>query len=324
MDDFTSKAVFGNVSHDLNDRWNVSLGARYSEDQAVGGNNFFTGKVKFDEWTYSLKVRYQLDPDKMIYASHDKGFKSGGINRELNLCGRGGPCVSSSQAFWEPEITYNYEIGIKSEWLDRRLRLNAALFYQIYEDFQVNQTLPGDSGVLLTNAAEVQSIGIEADFAWLATNRFTLSGSLAYMETEYDKYTGEPCSLPTSPRCVDGAQDMSGRTLDNAPKLTYTLAGEYRDTFPTLVSIEWFGRIDVSYKGSHYLHVMQPAQARQSAYHLLNARVGIENSDSWRLTLWGRNLSDKDYLVHAELAPRGLRMVPGLQRTYGLTLDWFF
>src|SRR5699024_11051250 len=115
---------------------------------------------------------------------------------------------------------------IKSEWLDRRLRLNAALFYQIYEDFQVNQTLPGDSGVLLTNAAEVQSTGIEADFTWLATNRFTLSGSLAYMETEYDKYTGAPCSLPTAPRCVDGAQDMSGRILDNAPKLTYTLAGE--------------------------------------------------------------------------------------------------
>lgn len=324
MDDFTSQAVFGNVSHDLNDRWNVSLGARYSEDEAVGGNNFFTGKVKFDEWTYSLKVRYQLDSDKMIYASHDKGFKSGGINRELNLCGRGGPCVSSSQAFWDPEITYNYEIGIKSEWLDRRLRLNAALFYQVYEDFQVNQTLPGDSGVLLTNAAEVQSTGIEADFTWLATNRFTLSGSLAYMETEYDKYTGAPCSLPTSPRCMDGAQDMSGRILDNAPRLTYTVAGEYRDTFPALANIEWFGRVDVSYKDSHYLHVMQPAEARQSSYHLLNARVGIENPDSWRLTLWGRNLSDKDYLVHAELAPRGLRMVPGLQRTYGLTLDWFF
>lgn len=324
IDDFTSQALFGNVSHDFNDRWNISAGARYSEDEVVGGNNFFTGKVKFDEWTYSLKVRYQLDPDKMIYASHDKGFKSGGINRELNLCSRGGPCVNPNQAFWEPEITYNYEIGIKSEWLDRRLRLNAALFYQIYEDFQVNQTLPGDSGVLLTNAAEVQSTGIEADFTWLATNRFTLSGSLAYMETEYDKYTGAPCSLPTAPRCVDGAQDMSGRILDNAPKLTYTLAGEYRDTLPTPANIEWFGRVDVSYKDSHYLHVMQPEEARQSGYHLLNARVGIENPDRWRLTLWGRNLSDKDYLVHAELAPRGLRMVPGLGRTYGLNLDWFF
>lgn len=324
LDDFTSKAVFANVNYDFDERWSMSVGGRYSEDEAVGGNNYFAGKVQFDEWTYSLKLSYQLDADKMLYVSHDKGFKSGGINRELNLCGRGGPCVSASQAFWDPEITYNYEIGLKSEWLDRRLRLNAALFHQVYEDFQVNQTLPGDSGVLLTNAAEVHSTGLEADFTWVASANFTLSGSVAWMATEYDSYTGAPCALPTSPRCVDGAQEMSGRILDNAPRLTYTLAGEYRNFLSQRSGIEWFGRLDTSYKSEHYLHVMQPAEAHQGSYHIINARLGIENPDRWRLTLWGRNLADKEYLVHAELAPRGLRKVPGLERTYGLTLDWFF
>lgn len=322
--EYSSQAVFGNVTYRFNDRWSASLGARYTEDEQLGSNNVFDGKIVFDEWTYSLKVQYQLDADKMVYFSHDKGFKSGGINRDFDSCSRGGACLSPDQALWDPETTYNYEVGLKSEWLDNRLRLNAALFYQTYEDFQINQTVPGDVSVLLTNAAEVISTGVETEFVWLATDRFTVSGNLSYMRTEYDKYENAPCALPTSARCVNGAQDLSGKLLDHAPRLSYSLAGEYRSDLNLSSPLEWFARMDVSYKDDLYLNATQAAQTRQSSYYLLNGRIGLESPDSWRVTLWGKNLADEDYLVDADLSVLGLQQIPGLPRTYGVTLDWYF
>lgn len=321
---YSSQAVFGNVTYAITDALSASLGARYTEDEQLGSNNVFDGKIIFDEWTYSFKLQYQIDNDRMVYFSHDKGFKSGGINRELDTCGRGGACLTSDQAMWDPETTFNYEVGVKSEWLDNRLRLNAALFYQTYEDFQINSTVPGNANVLLTNAAEVQSAGIETEFIWMATDKLTLSGNLAYMETEYETYENAPCPLPTSPGCLDGSQSLSGRLLDNAPKLTYSVAGEYRDALAGHSDLEWFLRVDASFKDDLYLHSTQAEQTRQNSYYLVNARVGIESPDSWRLTFWGRNIADEDYLVDADLSDRGLEKIPGMPRTYGATLDWYF
>lgn len=323
--EYSSQAVFGNVTYALGERWNLSVGARYTEDEQLGSNNVFDGKIIFDEWTYSFKVQYQVDDDRMVYFSHDKGFKSGGINREFDTCGRGGPCITPDQAFWDPETTLSYEVGIKSEWLDNRLRLNAALFHQTYEDFQINQVVPGNAAsVLLTNAAEVESTGVEAEFVWVATDRLTFSGNMAYMKTRYEEYANAPCALPTSPGCVDGAQDLSGRILDNAPRLTYSVAGEYRDTLDMPGHTEWFARLDASFKDALYLHSTQTRQTRHGSYHLVNGRIGLESPDNWRLTLWGKNLADEDYLVDAELSERGLQQIPGLPRTYGVTVDWYF
>lgn len=295
---YNSKAVFGNVSYEFSERWNTSRGTRYTEDEKIGSNNIFSGRKVFDVWTYSLKVSCHMDADRMFYFSHDEGFKSGGINREFSNCVRGAPCLTLDEAFLDPEVTYNYEIGVKSEWLDRRLRLNVALFYQVYEDFQINQTVPGDASVLLTNAAEVESSGIETDFVWLATD-MTFSGNLPYVKTEYKNYKGAPCALPTSARCVDSAQNLSEKTLDNAPRLTYSIGGEYRDTLSTYGNIEWFGRLDVVFKDKFNLFEMQPVETRQSSYYLLNARVGLDSSDSWKLTLWVKNMTDESYLVKA-------------------------
>lgn len=322
--DYTSQAIFGNVTYEFNDHWSASLGARYTDDEQAGSNNLFDGKTTFEEWTYSLKLSYHYDDDRMVYFAHDKGFKSGGINREINTCGRGGLCLTPDQIFWDPETTFNYEIGIKSEWLDNRLRFNAALFHQIYEDFQINQVLAGSASVLLTNAAKVKSQGVEADFAWIATSNLTLSGNMAYLETKYEDYKNAPCALPTSPGCANGAQNLSGKTLDNAPKLTYSVAAEYRSAINIQSYAEWFGRLDVSFKDSFYLHDTRAAETRQNRYHLLNARIGLESPENWRLTLWGKNLANENYLVEAEFSELGLQKIPGLPRTYGVTLDWYF
>lgn len=319
--DVDSKAVFGNISYRFNDYWETSLGIRYTEDEKEGQNNIFSGVTKFDETTYSFKLSYAPDNAKMFYFAYDTGFKSGGVNREFSRCGIGGACLDPKDAMWAPETTDNYEIGMKSSWLDNTLRVNAALFYQIYEDYQVGQLVPGEGTVITTNAAEVISKGLETDVTWLLGDGFTLSGNLSYMLTEYDKYENAPC---LSPGCASDTQDLSGKRLDQAPKLSYTLAAEYRDAIDHLNGVEWFARLETVYKSEHNLDLFLPSETVQDSYHLVNARLGFESPDNWRVTGWVRNLTDKEYLVSGLLNDDGLRLVRGIPRTYGVTLDWYF
>lgn len=319
--DVDSKAVFGNVSYRFNDYWGASLGVRYTEDEKEGQNATFSGVTKFDETTYSFKLSYTPDDSRMGYFAYDTGFKSGGINREFSRCGIGGICLNPAQAMWAPETTDNYEIGMKTSWLDNTLRVNAALFYQIYEDYQVAQSIPGEGTTITTNAAEVVSKGIETDVTWLLGDRFTLGGSLSYILSEYDKYEGAPCPFPS---CSTPTQDLSGKRLDHAPKLSYSVGLDYRDVIEHLNGVEWFARLETIYKSSHNLYLFQSPRTKQDGYHLLNARLGFESPDHWRVTGWVRNLTDKSHLVSGLDEGAGLRLVPGVPRTYGVTLDWYF
>lgn len=319
--DTDSQAIFGNITYDFNDQWSTSLGVRYTEDDKEGSNGIFSGVKTFDETTYSAKVHYQIDDEKMLYFAYDTGFKSGGINRELSAtCSTGGRCLTADEATWDPETTTNYEIGLKSQWMDNRVRFNATAFYQEYEDFQVSRAIIESASQLMSNAAEVISKGIEFDVTFAATNNLTLAGNLSYVKTEYDSYADAPCA--TSNSCT---QDLSGETLDNAPELSYSLSGEYRDLLPGNSGLEWFSRLEVMYKDDVNLFVLQPEETKEDSYYLANAQVGLESLDSWKVSAWVRNLGNEEYVSWASMsADTGVHKVPGLPRTYGVSFDLFF
>lgn len=363
-----SEAVFGNISYEFNEQWSASIGVRHTEDERAGRNNILNPApvllaanheiaptvfrdvygisrdltIKtFRETTYSFKLTHQYDEDTMIYLAHDKGFKSGGIQRDfpesclfLENVGNPAPtdfsskiasgdCISAEQTFWEPETSLNYEIGIKSELLGNTLRLNTALFYQTYDDFQVTQNRSDKNSVLVSNAAKVNSMGIETELTWLATSNLEINGSITYVESEYDNYSTAPCRAD-EPACT-GTKDFSGKTLDHAPKLSAYLGSEYRDTLDSLDGGSWFGGVDVIFRSSQNLNVDQPEIAEQGSYALVNARVGIETSDeTWKFTFWGKNVFDRDYLTDAEINNKGTHQFIGPPRTFGVTADYSF
>lgn len=327
--DVTSKAIFANGTYNFSDALTFSLGVRYSDDEVDGANSQFAeypdnAMVSFEEWTYSAKLQYQITPDTMVYIAYDKGFKDGGINRELSGCGRGGRCISPSEATWEPEFSYNHELGIKSEWLDRRLRVNGAIFYQKYEDFQVNTQLPADATVLITNAAKVDSYGIEADFVALLGERMSIDGSVAWIDTTYDEYQNAPCPTPSAPGCIGGAQDLSGKRLDFAHEFTGNIGAEYRAPLAGAGRLEVFSRVDVTYKSAYNAAVNLSRRTEQDGYTLVGLRLGVTSPERWQVTLWGNNITDEEYVIAADDNNYGLRLIQGLTRTYGVTADWYF
>lgn len=331
--DQDSEAWFGTVFYDINDKWGTSIGVRYTDDEKQGNNSQFNGgtpstpgTISFDEWTYSVKLTNQINPDLMVYLAHDKGFKSGGINREFSSTCRPPAfirCVTPDEALWDPEESYNYEIGMKSEWLDNTLRVNAAIYYQTYDDFQVTQDIQTLANVLVMNATEVETMGVEADFLYILNDYLTVNGSVAYNIAEYEDYPTATCT-PGSPGCVNGRQDLSGRQLDHAPKVNYNIGGEYRDAVPGLTDVDWFSRLDVVYRSHQNLHYEQPSIARQDGYYLFNARAGIEGFNGWKITAWVDNLFDEEYLTEALENAIGKFQMPGIERTYGITVDYSF
>jgi len=322
-----SEALFGNFSYEFNERWKVQVGARYSEDSvdatttSVGNEQVFEGTKKFDEWSWSLKLNYQLNDGTMMYAAYDKGYKQGGINRFV---------LTLDELFYDSEIAYNYEIGVKSELLDNTLRLNAALFHTTYEDYQYSWSVPGEANVVIYNAAEVKSTGIEADFLWWVNELLTLDGSVTLLDTEYEEFTNSPCNWPAQPGCVDGFLDLSGETLNRAPELSFNLGGELRSDFALIRGTEWFARLDAVYKGDQNLDIALEEYAEEDAYVLANARLGLASEAGWTVTLWGRNIFDENYRSSARV--RGNPAlgtvdeygVPGIEATYGVTLDYAF
>lgn len=312
--DESAHAVFGNLTYDFNDKWTGVAGLRWSADEA---KNVGFEKT-FREVTYTAKLLYHIDADKMLYFTHDKGYKSGGINRAV-------PGGDESRRFWDPEVTYNYEVGLNSQWWDNRVRFNAALFHQVFDDYQVTTSvMVGDiANVLVTNAAEAFSQGLEFDFTAMVTDNLTLDGSVAWIRTEYDKYNNAPCPKPAGAECVNGAQDLSGKQMDNAPRTTFNVGAEYRDAVRDS-HVEWFFRADAAYRSSTRMDTFLTASSTQDSYTLVDARFGFEAPGEWKLTLWAKNLTDEKYAMMGSRNDDGLQMIKGLPRTYGLTADWHF
>jgi len=326
-----SLAGFASVSYQFTDQIKASFGARYTDDQKENIGTPGTYK-DFKEWTYSGDVQYQIDDDVMVYFAAQKGFTSGGFNREDIVA-----VIGEEFRTYSPTTTYNYEVGIKSEWFDNRARLNVSIFTQDFNDYQITQTIPGTGNTAITNAAKVKANGIETDFAVLATDHLTFDGSIAYIKTEYDDYKDAPCSyviagnppLTAPAKCVqqpdgDYAQDLSGENLDNAPELTGNVGGEYRNSLP-FGNLEWFVRADAAYRDDTLLDVTLAPASKQDSYTLYSARIGVESLDQgWKLTAWGNNLGDEDYGTYGQLNQFGLFIIQGLPRTYGVTLDYAF
>ena len=329
--DVDSEALFGNISYAFGDRWSASIGARYTEDEFQGSHVLAPeGETRvFDEWTYTGKLTYQMNTDTMLYASYSTGFKSGGINNITSV-------ENINELFWEPETTDAIELGMKSEWWDNRVRLNAALFYQTYDDFQVTRNIPGEGRTIVSNAAEVESSGIEAEFAAVLTDMLTVNGSLTYVKSEYEKNDSQVCTIPNYPSCTEVSpgqwqRDISGKQLDHAPELSYNIGAELRSGLPGAADIEWFARADVVYKDDQNLEVWLPEEAEEGSYYLVNARAGLDAVAGWKVTAWVNNLLDEEYVAEAYwggvnpiLRQANFHQIPGLERTFGVTLDYAF
>jgi iron complex outermembrane receptor protein len=232
-----------------------------------------------------------------------------------------------SAATVKPEDVHHIEIGIKTQPA-RNLTANVTAFNTAIKNFQA-QVTNGSVGVIrgyLANAEKVRVRGLEFDTSAGVSRNLSLYGSGAYTDAKYVSFPDAPppLELTGGPQFVD----ISGTVLPGVSRWAFSAGGEGVLHGRLLArSGQYFGAIDVSYRSSFSSSATYSPSLVVPAYSLLNARVGFRVMDGWTLSIWSRNLLDKNYFELLTAAPGNTGLIvgqPGDPRTVGVTLRLSF
>lgn len=303
--DTSSYAAFGQVTFALGERLDLTVGGRYSYDEksfdlATSGGGLFAlgfgllttdpanpeaGPVTFDasddeSWSnFSGRLSLEFSPtdDSFLYATWSQGYKSGGYNGQATN-------YTAAVTPFDEETVDNYEIGLKTEFLQRRARLNLSAFYMDYQDLQVFVTsFETTAGLFVDNAGEAEITGFEAEFFLTPVDRFDLTATYAWLDAELGDNELETVE--------------KGNVLTRSPEHSASVAAQYR--FPVGRLGELLLRADYAWQDKLYFQLENPEQSAQDAYGLWNLRAALLGAAGWEVALWVKNAADEEYWVTA-------------------------
>jgi len=240
--------------------------------------------------TPKIGVNYKPNEDMLIYVSATRGFKSGGFDF-------GASSPEKQADGYGPEYLWSYEVGLKSQWLDDRLRVNLDAFYYDYSDLQVTLYTQQVSAYT-QNAATARVKGVEAEILARPLPDLDLFANIAYLNARYTDYPGA-----RDKRLQDF--DASGKYLNNSPRWTVAFGATY--TMHTDNSGDFYVGADYHYQTEQYFSPVNDGvngvrgwPGQQDNFGVLNARLGWKSGDGlWDAALIGRNLTDREYITTA-------------------------
>ncbi|WP_241262775.1 TonB-dependent receptor [Parahaliea mediterranea] len=315
-------AAFGQLDYMVTDRLTLSAGGRYSEETKTSTILGFSGALvtevsyedTFRDFSPKVAANYVMSDEISLYATISKGFKSGGVQDAP---------FESAQSF-DPEVLWNYEVGMKAELLDRRLRLNTALFYMDWEDMQASFQQAGtdDEGNFILfggidNAEKATSQGAEISGTAMLGEDFVVNFGVGYLDAKFDTFTAY----------IDGQNRvLDDRTIPNAPKWTASADAEYGFQVGAdlrgFVRAEWNYRDEVRPSTTALINSGFPWEV--PSYDVVNLRAGVEN-DTYSVVAYIENALDEEYYTNAyqKAFMSGLFIEPSYQ-TYGVRVKYNF
>lgn len=303
-------AFFGQATYSISEKFDLTVGARYdTEHRERTENNEFekdglvtpltadtTVQREFSAFTPKVILSFKLNEATMVFASYAKGFRVGGFN-------------VNSRAFpsYDPEKSDNYEIGIKNDLLDRKLRLNLTAFYFQQKDQQVTTSKDGINYATL-NVGDMNNFGVEAEVSALPVRNLQIDWTASTSGSEYAR-------LPLFDFATLAVKDYKGNHAIYNPKFQSMLVAQYTMPFKSSKQkLAVFVRGEYRYTGEYQLNFENTES--QKGYSIINARAGL-TSTHFDLALWGRNLNDARYLGWGTFGSYML----GAPRMVGMTLS---
>jgi len=340
-----SYAAFAQGEYHFTDRFSMIAGLRYTHEKkdyhivdywkasgspdsdiaiqapTIVGSPYFSDPFDIESsksanaLTPKLGFNYTPTEDMLIYVSATRGFKSGGFDF-------GSSSPQRQAEGYGPEYLWSYELGVKSQWFDDRLRVNMDVFYYDYKDLQVTLYTPPISAYT-QNAATAKVKGVELELLARPLPSLDLFANVAYLNAYYSDYPNATFKLAGNSIPFDA----SGNALNNAPRWTLALGGTY--TYQTDGAGAFYIGADYHFQTKQYFSPVNDGEygivnlARQGAYALFNARVGWRSEDNaWDAALIGRNLGNREYITTAVdyggLAAQTMVGRPGAPRTFTL------
>jgi len=323
-----SYAAFAQGTYSITEATGLTLGVRYTVDDrqfdarrlAAGANPNPPGTViqtayndvQFSEPTYRIGVDHQLTDNLMIYATYNRGFKSG----VYNLVNPAAPPV-------RPEILDAFEIGVKSELFDRSLRINASAFFYDYQDIHLNTVQAGLTSIF--NAAGGEVSGGEVELIWAPSvpyGELDITGNLSLLDATYTDFPAGPITTPNpAGGNVGSVGDLSGNAMIRSPEWTINVGVNY-------VAPVSFGELgfNVNYYHNDGFYWEADNRLRQDAYSLINLStwVGFGENSQYRIRLFANNLTDEEYFVGVAENSFGDTGMAGMPRIVGIGFDYTY
>ncbi len=304
-------AAFGEMTYTASDKWAFTVGARWFDHER--DRRFFVARphnrieqdlnpIKSEsDVTYKFSASYKIDDDRMVYALYSEGFRNGGQN-----IARPGAVLPVN---YDPDFLQNYEIGLKSQWADGRLRTNITAFHMVWSNYQLGVSDPGPLfATMVVNIGDAEIDGVDLDLSALVADglEFELNATFLNAETTSDNAligVNSGARLPISPE------------LKLSTSLQYTFSNEMLGGNPYL-------RLQYSYYGDS-LNAVECNTVDcddpivQPAYSIGDFKVGVD-ADGWEVSLYVNNLGDeRANLYNVPPAPPGIVRV-NRPREYGI------
>jgi iron complex outermembrane receptor protein len=315
-----SKSGFAHVVWHITDRLNATSGVRYTRDEKsysfrrtnlyVPGAATYTSASLIDgyappaytghRWDYRANLDFKLADHVLVYGQYSTGYRGGGINPR--------PFVIQQAVPFLPETLNAYEIGLKSDWFGRRLRINLATFMNDYHDMIFSNTAPTVvDGVVLSaangtpvNAGDGRFKGVELELSARPIEGLAFDLNASYLDFELRRIGGAGVTIPNI-------------TLNNvAPYVTKWKVGagvQYRIPLGTVGSIT--PRVGMAYQSSFFTNIDNNPATLTPGYTVYDARLAWRStSEDWEVALAGTNLSNRFYYQNTFRGP-GIQVVTG-------------
>jgi iron complex outermembrane recepter protein len=327
-----TEAGFGNLSWKATDKLTLEGGVRYTHERksytferlnldgvtpypVLGNLNGVTGVYDGSHWDWRAVAQYQWTSDLMTYFSFSTGFKGGGVSPR--------PYIAEQVTPFGPETLNAYEVGFKSQWFDRRMRLNLAGFYNQYDNYQATPSvcvdingnvIPGPFGTPLcgeyANVANATVKGVELETEIHPVGGLMIDGAISYLKFKF----GQPF------RATNAV--IAGASAPGIGDLKWSIGVQY--AFPFILNGTLTPRIDVNHtpgycNGLNASLSCNPISKNQN-YTLVNGRLTYRSADDlWSLSLEVTNMTDKLYYVN-KFASSYIEGQPGMPREWYVTL----
>ncbi len=339
----TNVALFGQATYRFTDQLSITGGLRWTHDDlsfthirapgvnattglplagpgvsgnpaggtiASGGNgtNISTGKSQNDNVSGKASIQFEPSEDFLFYGSFTRGYKGPAFNVFFNHT------APNNAVPIDAETSDAYELGAKSQFWDRRIQVNAAVFQATYDGFQANNfiLLNGTTITNLTNAGTVRTKGFELDTIFAPVDGLTLRGSAVYADAKVREFNPNP---------ITGDPDArNGTRLPLAPKWSWNVGADYETDVTDAFKI--YASTLFSYSGSQFSDLGAAPGAGLDSYGIWNASLGIGTSDDmYRLTVHARNITDESYALLNVGAGQRFQIPRDADRYFGVTLS---
>jgi len=340
IQDTTAWAVFGQLEYDMTDRMVVTAGLRYSDDSKdysaersvtpFGGANFPLSfvSVSDDQISGDLSLNYTINDDVSIYGRYARGFRAPSI--------QGRVLFSDAITTADSETLDSFEVGVKSQLMDNRLRLNVAVYTLGISDQQLTAGSGTANANVLINADSTTGSGVEVDAELAATENLMLSLGVSFNQTEIDDpaLSVLPCGAQTSPdggvtidNCTvldpagsfAGSVSIDGNDLPRAPEWMYNFVARYN---VPLSNGDLYFQTDWVYRSDFSMFLYDSVEFHADSFLEGGLNIGYV-TERWEVGVYGRNITDELKLI-AAIDFNNLEGIINEQLTYGIEATFRF